>query len=748
MSIRTRLLLFSLLVTLLAASFISRGVVRERDREVETVLNRLAATATGVSSALGERIHGTEQLHFGLARARDLDTRDRAGCSTFLSHVHDKYPQYTGILTIDPDGKLFCDSLKTGRNLDLTDRDYFRRARVALDSITMQPAFGRLSQLAVLQIASPVRSEAGELKFVLLASLNLEQLAQTSLKNALMPGAEVLLLDRAGLVLASVGDPTNQRRPGTSVAGSPLLRFAALAGSGMGEFADPDGSDQVWAAADPVQLQAAGIHVLVGYPKELLVAAADRQLAEALAILAAVALLAFLGVWIFVELAIRRPIATIGAMVTRLGRNESDARIPGPYPRGELGVLMHILNRSAQEQQAQHAVLEDLNGRLRESQRLESIGQLTGGVAHDFNNLLTVIMGNAEVLQEKLRDSPPLASLAGMVLGAAERGAELTQRLLAFARRQVLEPQSVDVGRRVDAMHALLARTIGEHIEIRVTCAPGLWPALVDPAQLDNALLNLCLNSRDAMAGGGALVIEMANATRSHEDVALSPDTSAGDYVMLAVSDTGTGIDPDILGRVFEPFFTTKGQGKGTGLGMAMIYGFVKQSGGHISLESKPGEGTSVRLYFPRAAGASRQPASVAKTGPTGGSETILLVEDDAQVRRYAFQQLESLGYRVTEAEHGTRALDIIRTHACFDLLFTDVVMPGMSGPELVDQARKIHPALRVLYTSGYSENKLLHHGKVEEGVNLLTKPYRREDLARRLRTALAPSDGGVPAPA
>ncbi|MDB5881026.1 MAG: sensor histidine kinase [Ramlibacter sp.] len=353
MSIRTRLLLFALLVTLLAASFVSRRFVQERDRDIALVTGRLAAMAAGVSNTLVDRIHGTEQLHFGLARARDLDTRDRAACSAFLSGVRNKYPQYTGILTIDRDGKLFCDSLETGRSLDLSDRDYFRRASVAHDSIAMQPAFGRLSNAAVLQIAYPVRGESGELKFVLLASLNLQQLAQTRLQIAQMPGAEVVLLDHSGLVLASAGGPAGRRQPGTSIAGSALMQFAGQrSGARMGELPNPDGSVQVWALADPLQVREAAVHVLVGYPQELLVAAADRRLMDAMAILAVVAMLAFIGIWIFVEIAIRRPIATIADMVKRLGRNESDARIVGPLPRGELGVLMDVLNRSAEAQQA------------------------------------------------------------------------------------------------------------------------------------------------------------------------------------------------------------------------------------------------------------------------------------------------------------------------------------------------------------------------------------------------------------
>jgi len=746
MSIRARLLLLAVVVTLLAALFVAMRFVEERGLGIASVSQQLPVVAESISDALVEKVQGTEQLHFGLSRARDLDTSDRAACSTFLSRVREKYPQYTGILTILPDGKLFCDSLNTGRELDVSDRIYFQQARVAVDGISMQPAFGRLTQLAVLQIAYPVRDAQGDLKFVLLASLNLKQLAQASLKNSLLPGAEVMLVDRNGLVLAVSGGQAPQRQAGSSIAGTGLQRFSlGTASRRTAEFMNSDGTTEVWAAPYPSQLSETGVHVLVGYPKELLVAAANRRLVEALAVLAAAAMLTFLGVWIFAELAIRRPIARIAEMVTRLGKNERDARIPEPHPRGELGVLMQTLNQSAQAQALQHAAVDGLNARLRDAQRLESIGQLTGGIAHDFNNLLTVILGNAEVLQEQLAGNPRLAAMAAMVLDAAERGAELTQRLLAFARKQALQPRSVDVNDLVEAMRALVHRTLGEHIDIRFSRGPELWPALVDPAQLDNALLNLCLNSRDAMPEGGMLTIETANATLTAEYAQERADVRAGDYVMLAVSDTGTGIDPEIQARVFEPFFTTKEQGKGTGLGMAMIYGFVKQSGGHVTLYSEVGRGTTVRLYLPRALAASgpaRQ--DMAGTAAPGGSETILVVEDDVQVRNFACGQLQSLGYKVIEADHPARALEIIRGDVEIDLLFTDVVMPGMSGRELVDEVRKVHPALKVLYTSGYAENALVHHGRLVEGVHLLSKPYRREALALKIRAALGSAQTAV----
>ncbi|RZJ25912.1 MAG: response regulator [Haliea sp.] len=328
--------------------------------------------------------------------------------------------------------------------------------------------------------------------------------------------------------------------------------------------------------------------------------------------------------------------------------------------------------------------------------------------------------------------------MAEMVVSAAGRGADLTQRLLAFARKQPLEPGSVDANQLVADMDALLRRSLGEHIEIEFTRGADLWRALVDPVQLDNALLNLCLNARDAMPAGCRLTIETANKHLGQDYADTDADLRAGDYVMLAVSDTGTGIAPEILERVFEPFFTTKAVGKGTGLGLAMLYGFAKQSGGHVSIYSELGEGTTVRLYLPRAVDAAPPPARGGSTvAVAGGTETILLVEDDALVRRYAHEQLTALGYRVIETPNGARALELLRSDGLIHLLFTDVVMPGLSGRQLADQARVLRPGLKVLYTSGYTENAVMHHGRLDQGVQLLTKPYRREELARRVRGAL-----------
>lgn len=389
-----------------------------------------------------------------------------------------------------------------------------------------------------------------------------------------------------------------------------------------------------------------------------------------------------------------------------------------------------------------------LEARLRQSQQLESIGQLTGGIAHDFNNLLTVIMGNAELLAEQLPEDSELHLLTAMILKGAHRGADLTHHLLAFARKQPLAPSLVDINALVGHMCHLLQRTLGEHIRVELHCAAALWPVLVDPAQLESALLNLALNARDAMTPGGRLIIETTNTELDQDYAQAQGNVTPGLYVQITVSDDGCGIPPENMEHLFEPFFTTKETGKGTGLGLPMVYGFVKQSNGHIMIYSEPQRGTTVKMYFPRVATMDTpeiSPQSQPPTTQTTQGSTILVVEDDAMVRRYVESQLLSLGYQVVSARNGPQGLDILQHRPDIDLLFTDMVMPGgMTGCDLADRARAIRPDLRVLYTSGYTETAVVHHGRLDLGGQLLSKPYRREELAAKLQAALSnlPTDG------
>jgi nitrogen-specific signal transduction histidine kinase/ActR/RegA family two-component response regulator len=378
-----------------------------------------------------------------------------------------------------------------------------------------------------------------------------------------------------------------------------------------------------------------------------------------------------------------------------------------------------------------------IEAQLRQSQRLEAVGQLTGGIAHDFNNLLTVIIGNTELMEET--DNPFLRGLAEMVRKAAERGAELISRLLAFSRQQPLDPKAIDINLLISKMDGLIRRAIGGQLEIKSILGDNLWHVFVDPSQLESALLNLAINARDAMTNGGCLSIETGNIHMDDADVADQPGFAPGDYLLVTVSDSGVGMDRDTLARAFEPFFTTKEVGKGSGLGLSMVYGFVKQSRGHVRIQSEPGRGTTVRIYLPRAAdGAALASQEVRDGALPRGSEKILLVEDDALVREMVMMQLGNLGYRVVSAAGASEALGVLNAERGFDLLFTDVVMPGgLHGLELADEARKICPGLRVIFTSGYAENAVVHDGRVDHGVHLLNKPYRRSELATKIRAAL-----------
>jgi len=376
---------------------------------------------------------------------------------------------------------------------------------------------------------------------------------------------------------------------------------------------------------------------------------------------------------------------------------------------------------------------------LRQAQKMEAVGQLTGGIAHDFNNILTVITGTIEILADAVANRPELAAIAKLIDEAAGRGADLTKHLLAFARRQPLQPREVDVNALILETAKLLRPTLGEQIEINPLLAKDASTALVDPSQLSTAILNLSLNARDAMPDGGKLVLETANVHLDEAYANLHSEVTPGHYVMIAVSDTGSGIPAANLEKVFDPFFTTKEVGKGTGLGLSMVFGFVKQSNGHIKIYSEEGHGTTVKIYLPRATGLDQSASELlASTQIEGGNEVVLVVEDDALVRKYVIAQVQSLGYTTLEASNAVEALKAIDNNPTIDLLFTDVIMPGsMNGRQLVDEALKRRPALKTLYTSGYTENAIVHHGRLDSGVLLLAKPYRKLDLARMIRLAL-----------
>jgi PAS domain S-box-containing protein len=402
------------------------------------------------------------------------------------------------------------------------------------------------------------------------------------------------------------------------------------------------------------------------------------------------------------------------------------------------------LNASLEQQIAERTRQLRLNEEaLRQSQKMEVVGQLTGGVAHDFNNLLQIIIGNLDTVRRGASDASPRVRRAlEAAANGARRAASLTQRLLAFSRRQPLNPKPVDVNASVSGMSDLLHRTLGEITEVLTVQGAGLWRIEADATELESAILNLALNARDAMPDGGRLTIETENADIDRACSALNAEVLLGQYVVISVSDTGTGMSEDAISRAFEPFFTTKPVGEGTGLGLSQVYGFVKQSGGHVKIYSELGEGTCIKIYLPRLSDTGRDDAPDEEHSTPGSAEeeTILVVEDDDDVRAYSVEILRDLGYRVIEAHDGPSALRLLERQFRVDLLFTDVVLPGgMTGAQVAAQARGIKPDLKVLFTTGYERDAIVHHGRLDQGVDLITKPFSNSDLATRVRDVLDP---------
>lgn len=381
---------------------------------------------------------------------------------------------------------------------------------------------------------------------------------------------------------------------------------------------------------------------------------------------------------------------------------------------------------------------KQMENELHQSQKMEAIGQLTGGVAHDFNNMLSVVLGNMELIEELLDPSDALYPLVEAAIRGAERGAALNRQLLSFSRLAFLAPKAINLNEQVRGLVDMLQRVLGETIEIQAVPAENLWLCIADPTQVEAALLNLAVNARDAMPDGGRLTIETANVALDADYAATQTEVTPGEYVMLAVSDTGVGIPLDIRKRVFEPFFTTKAVNKGTGLGLSMVFGFAKQSGGHAAIYSEVGKGTTVKLYLPRTIEPKSEADEPAEAMPPAKDETVLVVEDDAAVRRIAVTLLTDLGYVVLEACDGETAIAVSTNAPRIDLLLTDVVLPGgMNGPRVSTAVHQLHPGIRTLFMSGYTQNAIIHHGRLDDGVVVLQKPFRKAELAQRVREAL-----------
>jgi signal transduction histidine kinase/ActR/RegA family two-component response regulator len=410
-------------------------------------------------------------------------------------------------------------------------------------------------------------------------------------------------------------------------------------------------------------------------------------------------------------------------------------------------VALEAVNR---ELTAEAASREAAEGQVRQMQKMEAVGQLTGGIAHDFNNMLAIVIGSLDLAKRRLdSDRARAETCIDNALDGAQRAAQLTGRLLAFSRQQPLAPRVLDIIKLVGGMSEMLRRTVGEHLRVETVLAGGLWNTFIDPGQLESAILNLCVNARDAMPEGGKLTLETGNAHLDDAYAAGHAEVAAGQYVMVSVTDTGAGMPPDVAERAFDPFYTTKGVGRGTGLGLSQVHGFVKQSGGHVKIYSEPGVGTTVKLYLPRsqsaedAAGAPSTPIEALRAA---GEEIVLVVEDEERVRHLSVDALRELGYTVVQASDAAQALTVLEMQPRVDLLFTDIVMPDMDGRRLADEAVRRRPDLKVLYTTGYTRNAIVHNGMLDANVAFLAKPFTYEQLALKVRQVLDGEGANRPA--
>jgi signal transduction histidine kinase len=595
---------------------------------------------------------------------------------------------------------------------------------------------GAIGPRPVVAIDVPVKNEDGSVRYVLSSNPRLEDFAEIIRRQRLPASWVVSIFDRRGVNVART--PSPERYVGREAGPTLLARLLVDREGVLGIATSREGIELVSAFSHSPKF---GWAAAVGVPRAELFApalgAATRTLAIGAILLAAALMLALL-----VARQITGPIAALRRLAAA---GDGDAVLNAPPTGlreadevvGALRSAEHDRRRSEHERELARAALHESEEKLRQSQKMEAVGQLTGGLAHDFNNLLLVVIGNLDQLIESKKTDRETQELGQHALEAAQRGADLTRSMLAFARRQPLQPRRIAVNDLVSGIARLLDRTLGERIEVSLELAVDLWPVVADPAQLEAALTNLATNARDAMPRGGRLAIVTAN-RHLDEDYSLHhAEVTPGDYVMIEVSDTGIGMTPEVAAQIFDPFFTTKARGEGTGLGLSMVFGFIKQSGGHINVYSEPDAGSTFRLYLPRdlhAADAELQPA--ATSGAAAGGEVVLVVEDNPALRRVVVLQLTTLGYGVRETQDAAAALALLESGERVDVVFADVVMPGkLDGYDLALTVMQRWPATKVVLTSGFPGSNGRHERAAS--VPLLTKPYRRDDLARILRQAL-----------
>jgi two-component system NtrC family sensor kinase len=675
------------------------GEAEKRTVKTAAILEQQAAATMQIYEMVFRRVEDYLRSH-----QNHLDLNE---LHQFLRQLDEDAGQADAIFVIDADGAAIAHSrFPPPLAATTADRDYFLALRDHGDQISIGvPIAGRLSGERRINIAYRLRSEGGRFAGAVAVSVSEQYFGQfyRTIRDA--PTDEMSLIRADGIVLAR--SPAAEDGLTSRTASRSQLALATGEGGVTRLTSRVDGIDRLYAFRS---VSTYPLYVSFGLDTADVLARWRANLLIYATIALPAAVLLLLAVWIALNRA----------------RQEEAA--------------LSRLQAESQQRAVSEARREEAEAALRQAQKMEAIGQMTGGVAHDFNNLLTVVIGNLDMIASATNWPEAIKRQLATALKAAQRGGILTQQLLAFARRQILRPEIVNPNRLIEDFVQLIRQAAGEAIEVQIILSPTLDPCRIDRAQFEAAILNLVVNARDAMRGGGKITLETRNLEVAAKDLADSPEFEPGWYVLVSVSDTGEGMAPEVLEKAFDPFFTTKEVGRGSGLGLSMVYGFVKQSGGHVAIESEPGVGTTIKIYLPRSSGVELEQSAplVSEEDAPRGSEAILLVEDNEQVLRLAVGMVQQLGYDVSVARDAGQAIAILQTDRPVDAIFTDIVMPGgMAGDQLASKALQLRPGIKVLLTSGYAAQSAGGGSAFIGGFPMITKPYRRAELAVKLREIL-----------
>ena len=737
-SLRLRILVPAALVAIPAIALLLYTSL-ERREQAEQAIAQLAERLANTEAAENERLFdATHQLLIAAAHSRDVREGGSEVCSAYFKRIAFQVGTiYNNLGVLDTRGTLTCSAF-TGAAASFADREYFQRAFAAKQFVVGEYIVDRQTGKPSLPFAFPVVDEAGVVKQVAFAAVDLGRLSESFASPNWPAEATIIVTDRDQRILAM--HPTREDMIGTSLKQDPLTLAIASRTSGTVDHVE-GGAAEVMAFRRLAPLDS-GVTVRVHVTKAQARAAAAQTMYRTLFAFAIAACLIIFGVHMASDRFLVRPIAQLTSTARLLAAGDLGARAATSTTIPELRALANDFDNMAaaiEEREKERLLSEmgrqELEQQYHQSQKMDAVGRLAGGIAHDFNNMLTAILGYCELLLEdpKLPDSHRDDLLE--IQKAGKTAAQLTRQLLAFSRREIIEPGVVDLNAIVSSVEKMLQRLVGEHIEIQAALAEDLHAIKADRGQLEQVILNLAVNARDAMPDGGRMQIETANVYLPDGIVSTYLSAPPGDYVMLSVSDTGTGIRVEVLNHLFEPFFTTKSTGKGTGLGLATIYGIVKQSNGGIVVASTVGQGTVFRLYFPRCREqVTQETAATASERTVDGKATVLIVEDDAGIRDLSAKILGRYGYKVLVAAGGEEAREIAERHdGRIHVLLSDVVMPGMNGPMVADMLTRMRPDLKVIFMSGYTDDAIVRHGVMERDVPFLQKPFTPERLANKI---------------